>query len=236
MKYIKKEKEPYSLIAKRSTKGSIYDGPQKDWQDKLLKEQGHLCAYCMRRISLERKNGKPCIEIEHYLSRKLHPRLDLRWKNMVGVCNGEAGLQPHCDKTKGKKNNQGIFITGKANGEVKLNILDPLDINKSEKIVAYSLSGKILPNAKDENSCREIIEDIDCILNLNDENLRSSRKQAIDMAKDNLKRSNPTGTWTVKEIEKEIEDWKTRKDGKYRPFCQAAIWFLEYLKSKPVHK
>jgi uncharacterized protein (TIGR02646 family) len=88
MKHITKGQQPSSLTAKRSTKGSTYDGPQKDWQEALLAEQGHICAYCMRRISLDRKNGKPCIEIEHYLSQKLHPKLNLRWKNMIGVCNG----------------------------------------------------------------------------------------------------------------------------------------------------
>lgn len=236
MKYIKKGKEPQLLIAKRNTQGSIYESPEKAWQDKLLEEQGHICAYCMGRISLERKNGKPCIEIEHYLSRKLHPKLDLRWKNMIGVCNGQLGLEAHCDKTKGKENNKGIFIKGKANGEVKLNILNPLAINKSERIITYSTSGEILPNTKDEDLSQKITEDLNCILNLNDKNLKLARKQVIDLAKENLKRNNPTGTWTVKEIEKEIEIWNNQKDGKYKPFCQAAIWYLGWLRDKPVHK
>jgi uncharacterized protein (TIGR02646 family) len=125
MKHIKKQQEPQTLTDKRNTNGSIYDAPQKDWQEALLEEQGHICAYCMRRISLDRKNSKPCIEIEHYLSQKLHPKLSLRWENMIGVCNGDTVLEGHCDKAKGKKGYKGVFVQGKANGRVKLNILNP---------------------------------------------------------------------------------------------------------------
>jgi uncharacterized protein (TIGR02646 family) len=237
MKHIKKQPEPQSLTAKRNTEGSIYDGPQKDWQEALLEEQGYICAYCMRRIKLKRENGKPLIQIEHYRSREKHPELGLWWANMLGVCNGNYGIQPHlyhCDKSKGKENEQGIFVKGKVIGEVELNVLDPLDIKKSENIVTYSSSGKILPNTQNENLQQSIIEDLDCILNLNDEKLRMQRKQAMDIAKESLEKKYPNPT--LLEIEREIEVWKTKKDGKYQPFCQAAIWFLEYLKSKPIHK
>lgn len=236
MKYIKKGKEPQTLTDKRNTEGTIYECAQKDWQEDLLKEQGHLCAYCMRRISLDRKNGKPSIEIEHYLSRKLHPDLSLRWENMIGVCNGDTGSETHCDKSKGKNNSEGVFVKGKANGEVKLNILNPLEINKSEKVITYSLSGEIFANVKDTELQNKITEDLDIILNLNDEKLKEYRKEAIDLAKKLLIDKYPTGNWTLKQIEREIEEWKNQKNGKYRPFCQAAIWFLEWRKTKLANK
>ncbi len=236
MKHIKKGKEPQTLTNKRNTEGAIYECAQKDWQEDLLKEQGHLCAYCMRRISLDRKNGKPCIEIEHYLSRKLHPNLSLRWENMLGVCNGDAGTETHCDKSKGKRNSEGLFVKGKANGEVKLNILNPLEINQSEKVIIYSLSGEILANAQDPDLQNKINEDLDIILNLNDEKLKEYRKEAIDLAKKLLIDKYPRGNWTLYQIEKEIEEWKNKRDGKYRPFCQAAIWFLEWRKARLANK
>ncbi len=237
MKHTKKHEEPQTLTDKRNTDGSIYDGPQKDWQDALLEEQGHICAYCMRRISLDRKNGKPCIEIEHYLSRKLHPELSLRWENMIGVCNGDTVSEGHCDKAKGKNDYKGVFIQGKANGKVKLNILNPLEINKSEKIITYSLFGEILPNVKDNELQNRIIEDVDCILNLNNAKLREYRAEAIDSVKRNLMKKYPTGNWTIKQVDEEIEIWKGKdKDGKYKPFCQAAIWWLEKKRSKLIRK
>ncbi|NMF60418.1 retron system putative HNH endonuclease [Pseudanabaena yagii] len=236
MKYIKKGKEPQTLTDKRNTEGAIYECAQKDWQEDLLKEQGHLCAYCMRRISLDRKSGKPSIEIEHYLSRKLYPDLSLRWENMIGVCNGDTGLETHCDKSKGKTSSEGVFVKGKANGEVKLNILNPLEINKSEKVITYSLSGEIFANVKDTELQNKITEDLDIILNLNDEKLKEYRKEAIDLAKKLLIDKYPTGNWTLKQIEREIEEWKNQKNCKYRPFCQAAIWFLEWRKTKLANK
>ena len=234
MKYIKKRREPISLTAKRNTEGASYDSPQPDWQKQLLAEQGYLCAYCMGRISLKlNEKCEPSIGIEHYLSEQLcrERGLDseLRWKNMLGVCNGVSGSKSHCDKTNGTKK-------GKIYGNIELNILNPLNFTKSEELITYDLFGQILPNTQNEDLQQKITEDLNYILNLNDEKLRQFRLDAMDLAKENLERNNPTGTWTVKEIEKEIEIWNNQKDGKYKPFCQAAIWYLEWLKAKPVHK
>ncbi len=240
MKYIKKKKEPTSLTMRRNNPDvAIYEA-QEDWQKQLLEEQGYLCAYCMRPIGLKKDSVKLAIQIEHYLSQHLSKslglNLDLQWNNMLGVCNGKSGMKAHCDKSEGKKNAQGIFIKGKIKGEVQLNVLNPLKEKNSEKILSYNVYGEIIPNTKNEYLAQKIIEDLDCILNLNDDRLRQARYDAMDLAKKILKEKYPTGNWTSRQIEKEIEDWKTRKDGKYRPFCQAAIWFLEHLKSKPIHK
>ncbi len=180
----------------------------------------------MGRISLDRdKNGNPHIEIEHYLSRKLHPDLGLVWTNMLGVCNGKFGMDCHCDKAKGKK---GSLIKGKSDGDVKLNILNPLDIKKSEEVVTYSLSGEILPNTTNHNLEQKISEDLNYILNLNDDKLKQARRDVMDFAKEILKKKYPIGTWSVKDIAQEIINWSSKtKDGKYKAYCQAAIWFLE---------
>lgn len=241
MKYIiKKKGEPKSLTDKRNTPDSKYDGPLKDWQEQLLDEQGYLCAYCMGRISLDRDQmGNPHIGIEHYISQDnsrkepyLGLRLDLQWRNMLGVCNGKFGLDLHCDKANGKMNDEGIYIKGKHYGESKLNVLDPLDINKSEKVVRYSLSGEILPNTTNQDLERGISEDLNYILNLNDEKLKEARMDVMDVAKNILKKKYPTGAWRITDIDKEIELWQSKKDGRYKAYCQAAIWYLEQLKQR----
>jgi uncharacterized protein (TIGR02646 family) len=228
MKYIKKGKEPESLANKRQTDGAIYEA-EASWQVQLLEDQGYLCAYCMGRISLARdKNGKPRIEIEHYLSKKLHPSLGLVWKNMLGVCNGTFGMDSHCDKTKGKKNEQETFIKGKSDGDVMLNILDPLNIKKSERIVTYSSSGEILLNTMNPDLEQKISEDLNYILNLNDDKLKQARKNVMDVAKEILTKKHHIGTWSVRDIDREISDWSSKtKEGRYKAYCQAAIWFLE---------
>jgi uncharacterized protein (TIGR02646 family) len=231
MKYIiKKKGEPKSLTDKRNTPDSKYDGPLKDWQEQLLDEQGYLCAYCMGRISLDRDQmGNPHIGIEHYISQDnsakepyLGLRLDLQWQNMLGVCNGKFGFDLHCDKAKGKS---------------KLNVLDPLDINKSEKVVRYSLSGEILPNTTNQDLERGISEDLNCILNLNAEKLKEARMDVMDVAKNILKKKYPNGAWRITDIDKEIRDWQSRtKDGRYKAYCQAAIWYLEQLKTRSLKR
>lgn len=82
MIYIQKGNEPASLTEYKKQQYAYFDGCNKeDIREKLLEEQGDLCAYCMRRID------KDHMKIEHwYPEDKLseHERLDYR--NMLGVC------------------------------------------------------------------------------------------------------------------------------------------------------
>jgi len=217
MKYIQKGKEPTSLTAKRNTEGAKYECAETTWQQQLLDDQGYLCAYCMGRISLAlNEKWEPKIGIEHYLSRKLNPELELIWKNMLGVCNGTFSSDPHCDKAK---------------GAVALNILNPSILQKSEQLIKYSIFGDILPDTPNQGLEQKIIDDLNSILNLNDEKLRNARKDVIDRAKDILKKKHPTGPWTNKDIDKEISHWQSKtKRGGYKVYCQAAIWYLKSLK------
>ena len=51
---IKKGREPDSLLQYRQQEGASYEEMDKsvkeDLLDQLLQEQGHICAYCMKRI------------------------------------------------------------------------------------------------------------------------------------------------------------------------------------------
>ena len=68
---IQKNSEPNSLREHRNTPGADFDGLDKtELRDSLLKEQGYLCAYCMKRIRQENK-----VKIEHYKARnKVNPQ------------------------------------------------------------------------------------------------------------------------------------------------------------------
>ena len=65
MLLIKKGKEPNSLTEYKMKSNAYFDGYSNkgDIRKALLEEQGHLCAYCMKRIS---KNN---MKIEHYNSQ-----------------------------------------------------------------------------------------------------------------------------------------------------------------------
>ncbi|NEG90621.1 retron system putative HNH endonuclease [Bifidobacterium aerophilum] len=86
----------------------LTSGAKSELKESLLKEQGYLCAYCMRGIDADR------MRVEHW-----HPqsdgvegaRLSVQYSNMFACCEGgeETKAPPEdqtCDKRKGER-----FIT-----------------------------------------------------------------------------------------------------------------------------
>lgn len=246
MKHIEKniKNEPAALrVYRQTTPNATYKGYtdrdletglENPLKNALLKEQGYLCAYCMGRISLERnENGKPKIEVEHYLSQfkadaeNKENTESLSYTNMLGVCNGLSITYPeketlhHCDKTSGKD--------GKMNGEVSLRKLDPRD-RSCEQILTYNLNGKILtvpPNQQD------IEHDLEIVLNLNNSVLCKRRSASIDAIKEKMKKDKPVGTWDKRFISKYLDEYsKPDRDGKLRPYYMVIIWFLKELLRK----
>ena len=84
---IKKGVEPDSLRYYRRTPGANFDGLDKtELRERLLEEQGHLCAYCIQRIT-----GKGAVKIEHYEKRTTENQLE--YKNLLAVCSGNETLK-----------------------------------------------------------------------------------------------------------------------------------------------
>ncbi len=103
MIYIKKSAEPRALHDYRKQIGISFDDMDADvktaLRDSLLKEQGHLCAYCMRRI-----NGSNDVKIEHYVARNREN--ELQYENLLAVCKGNEGQKYEyliCDSRKGNE-------------------------------------------------------------------------------------------------------------------------------------
>jgi len=220
MKYIEKlpKNEPISLkLYRNTTPNKSYSGYQHpvDLKTSLLKEQGGICAYCMQRISLDlNEKFKPKIEVEHIKSQINHPAKSLDYNNMVGVCNGNVGGKEHCDKSK--KSND-------------LKKLIPTDRN-CENLITYSRSGEI----KSKSNNREVVKDLNEILNLNNQNLIDNRKLTIDLIVDNIKKKHPNTAWTKRIFEKEIEFYESRnRNGEYFEFYNYIVWFLNELKRSP---
>jgi len=220
MKYIEKKQshEPATLKEYReTTPNASYKGfvdQEHKLKKALLKEQGALCAYCMRRISLKHNKAlkKPRVEVEHYLPQETHPDKDLDYNNMLGVCNGDLGHGEHCDKSKKEK---------------KLQTLNPLDKN-CEKLVTYNSNGDIKAIADRKN----VLSDIE-LLNLNDQNLIDARRNAIDLAIKRMQRAYPLNQWTKALIQKEIDGWESRgQNGKLRPYCKIVVWYWKQQKRR----
>ena len=249
MKWIKKiSKEPPCLTELRSTPNasysSMYDDCKALIRHQLLNEQGHLCAYCMKRISEEKNpdQDKISVEIEHFKAQAGNKAQALYYKNMLAVCNGFAKQKTidkkwhekeskvsHCDKTE----------DGKGDGAQNLRVLDPRD-RRCEQMIKYSITGKIEADADN----LDVTHDLEKMLNLNVTSLVNARKEILDKAASRLKKAKNK---LHKDIDKplpktifdaEIEYWtelQTQVDPKdnkkkyvrHRPFCQVAVWYLK---------
>lgn len=114
---IKKGREPDKLLRYRQQKGASFEDMDKEVKDelleKLLVEQGHICAYCMRRIPERRALpvGVSPVTIEHWFPRNPKSKEDigqgLNYRNMFAVCSGNRGCGEEegltCDASRGNK-------------------------------------------------------------------------------------------------------------------------------------
>lgn len=106
MRNIRKSQEPPSLTQHRQQGGTFGDAGAKRWKDDLkhalLKDQGHLCCYCMGRIAFDD------MKVEHRLSQHARPDQQLAYRNLLGACLGsernphhDGRDLRHCDTSKG---------------------------------------------------------------------------------------------------------------------------------------
>lgn len=141
----------------------------------LMEEQGHICAYCMRRIP--EKRGKTRASIEHIAPQSKTDKLKaLDYNNMLAVCSGnrDAGSldEKTCDAHRGN---------------------DKLDLNPTKKVtlstIRYRSNGRIYSD--DENINRQLNE----VLNLNSKtrDLICLRKSALNRMQVVIKQKNQEG-------------------------------------------
>ena len=176
MIWIDKGQEPESLLQYKQKEGAYYEGfsDKEDIQEALLLEQGHICAYCMRRISKER------MTIEHYVPQSVDESLALDYRNMAGVCMGNRGKRKKYMTCDAHRENDGLTI-------------NPFDRSKVQ-LIKYKFDGTIY--SEDE----EINKDLNVTLNLNCDAesvfLKRNRKAALEALQDKLSRERDQGQWT----------------------------------------
>ena len=126
-------------------------------REHLLKDQGHLCAYCMCTIPREDVPERIAkIKIEHYIPRSPEDGRDvgqgLDYRNLYAVCNGNMG-------TAGTRSMRDLTCdTYRGNKEFR--VLNPGDAETLAKI-AYTLEGEMVSEDPD------VSYDLNEVLNLN---------------------------------------------------------------------
>ena len=205
MLYIEKKQEPNELIQEKRKGLTDYRNlsgkPKEAVQVSLLEEQGCLCAYCMRRISLEN------VQIEHYLpqhpkSENYDPALTIDYRNMLAVCSGnkkQAGKFENltCDQHRG-------------NEPLTIDPRDPVSIEK----IKYDA---------------EIEKDLNVTLNLNcpAAYLKENRKAALDAVKQALHDRFPGKKVPKQQLERMLKQFQAKTDGRYAEFAGVIIWYLK---------
>lgn len=207
MKHINKGKEPASLLAHRKKIHADYDNyvEKNDLRHSLLEEQGHICCYCMQRISIDQMKN------EHWKPQSQYPELQLDYYNLLGACNGNDGkpkhLPRHCDTSKGEQ-------------KITINPVDKL--KNCERFIKYRNNGRIYSD--DPN----IDKELNNILNLNTQTLVNNREAIIDQVKEVLTIiKGKTATWPISEVKKKIQQYENKTNGKYKPYCQLIAYFLK---------
>lgn len=213
MIHIRKGQEPQSLIAYRKTPGATYEGyrAKDDVRRALLRDQGYLCAYCMRRISIQE------MKIEHWKAQKSSDgtgeRYALDYRNMLGVCDGNQGA-PHemqtCDTYRG---NADLYV-------------DPREESHIQRI-EYLTDGTI------RSMDSRIDQDLNQRLNLNcaQSYLKENRKAAITTLQAFLREEQNKGLWRTETLIKARHHFEALKNGEFPRYLGVILYFIDkYLK------
>jgi uncharacterized protein (TIGR02646 family) len=207
MKWIEKDlkNEPKSLRLHRQKSFCNYDNynEKDELRLKLLEEQGYICCYCMSRIQAAIAAK---MKIEHWQSQVDFSDLQLDYKNLLASCRGNEDSDSkdfHCDKKK-------------SDAQIALNPMD----KEMMQLITFGRHGQIA--IKKEHLQTEI----DTILNLNAETLKAQRESVYKGVTLFLKKEFGNKPPTKATLNKALKQWNEKKNGKYEPFCQVAIYFL----------
>lgn len=202
MRKIDKNAEPKEWTAYRRTPGAVYQS-KPELRSSLLKEQGYICAYCMRRIPAKDANSNETTRIDHILCREKHEDRKLDYRNMVICCPGAIDCKFHCDKSKG-------------NNDVSFNLFDQSFIDT----LSYSTKDGTI-----KCGIEQYDTEINEILNLNHSLLKNNRKSTLKGVIQQLQKKRH---WKATQIRNLLNHWNTKdRDGKYKPYNGIVVWYLK---------
>lgn len=209
MRTIKKGIEPTCLREYRELEGerATYRGysPKNNLRSALVEEQGGICCYCCSEISADTDSMK----VEHFWPRSKYSKLQLCYINLMAACKGNEGrkIRPkdqHCDTRKGSS-------------EIELRILP--ELKKAEDVLYYDEHDGAVKCTDEEFDWQ-----INCVLNLNHESLKSLRLGVIAEVDRWLVKNNPCSNTLKQEIDRR-SNVKNRNG--LEPFSPVAVWKLK---------
>lgn len=217
MLYIKKGREPQALIQVKRDGLKHYDNMTAEVKaivnQHLAAEQGHLCAYCMRRLRLD------TMTIEHYQPRSTSDdAATIDYHNLLGVCPGNRGSAEKyqtCDARRG-------------NTPLTVNPLKPESIS----LIQYQPNGIIFSENKGVN------HDLQVTLNLNCTQvyLPQNRMAALTALKRKIGRDCPGQTATKAYFQNLYDTLSKGNNGILPEYLGIMLAYLEKRGAVPSHK
>lgn len=215
---IKKGREPDKLLRYRQQDGASYEqmdrAVKEGLLEKLRQEQGHICAYCMKRIPERRElpTGISPVTIEHWYPRNPDKNRDvgqgLDYRNMFAVCSGNRGCGNREGMTCDARRGNALLKVNPCNAETLRGI-------------TYKSSGAI------RSSDPVIDEDLNERLNLNSEgtSLPENRKQVLQVLIEDVRKKHGAGEISLY-CRRKLDQIRGMKDPKM-PYVGILIWWLE---------
>jgi len=225
MKYIEKGNQPADLLQYSKTPGASFNGcPCKGiWRSTLIKEQGYLCGYTMKRI----EDNPSTTKIAHIQARNGTAATDLNHKNVVLCCLGNKGNEKKDCYADTRQENR------------SLQYISPLHEN-CERLIKYLANGEI--TCDDRNVKDEIVDDPNrepkpyenSLLNLNHRHLVEGRIGVYNGVKCELDKTGtlvkgkPARDWRKQDIEHWLKVYSEKDaNGKFKEYCNFVIYRLK---------
>ena len=184
--------------------------PQKrELHQALLDEQGHVCCYCGRSISLNESH------IEHFRPQELREDLALSYDNLMASCirETEPGAPLHCGHAKGNAFDESLQIS-------------PLDPSCERRFI-YTLTGGVLPSNTSDSEATYMSD----LLRLDIDFLRNRRHEALNSVFDD----EFIGSATDDELETLAVAFRQRNvDGQLKSFGHVLARYAEQLLGRTV--
>lgn len=216
---LKKEAEEQGLSDKEGY-DLLRDSLKEEVRDALIREQGHLCAYCMREIPDDRilpvDTDLRGVYLEHWQARskaetgKENKGLDYR--NLLAVCSGNEKAPGATGRRKGRH-----LTCDKKRGNAPLTV-NPLDA-ATLATISYTSDGKI------RSSDPIIHDDLNIRLNLNCSEeavtLPENRKAVLDTIQKLVFQEEDL----LQACMDQLHIWENETDPK-TPYIGIVIWWL----------
>jgi len=219
MRFIVKQTEPRTVTATKcaittnlvtnKTARAAFDQIDKQAaREQLAREQGFLCAFCMRRIEPDKQDasGQFVMKIAHRVPIDAQSQRALDWSNLLGSCDGGQRLERRYKTCDFRQENTPLTIDPTQDPSVRRLHLERRG----------TASGLFL-SSDDSN----IAADVEGTLGLNEGDLPELREATWKAFETAVKKAHPTSHWDRATREKFFGSWQYQAGDRLRPFLGA---------------